>query len=153
MKAESLLSSGRNMDLATQLMDDALALSTSTPTLVTLVILCIQFGVQKVASPLIKLKQKVNTHGRAYAKMAAGVEYHLSGDLGQATNEINEALETADLWILRYSLALIYVDAGLSLEARDQLEICANRQGEALSAALDEQPTFRYLTRSSGIPR
>jgi tetratricopeptide (TPR) repeat protein len=147
MKAECLLSAESRYDRAVQLMDEALTLSTSTPTLMTAVILCILFDLQKTAPLLKNLRQKVNAQGRAYARMTAGVEDYLSGNLGQASNEITLSLDIADLWLIRFSLALVYLDAGLSMEATDELEICASRKGEALSAALDEQPTYRYLAR------
>lgn len=60
------------------------------------------------------------------------------------------AIETADLWLARYVLGHVYLDAGFPVEAYNEFQICGNRAGETLAIFLDERPTFR-ITRDLAV--
>ena len=79
--------------------------------------------------------------------MIEGIEAFVSDDLGNATNLFYESSNIIDLWLVRFCLAHIYRASGLMLEAEDEIQAGTKRSGEAVFAALDEQPTYRYLAK------
>ena len=55
------------------------------------------------------------------------------------------AIATADLWLARFVLGNVYLDAGFPAQAFNEYQICKNRIGEGLAIFLDDRPTFRII--------
>jgi len=55
------------------------------------------------------------------------------------------AIATADLWLARFVLGNVYLDAGFPVQAYNEFQICNDRIGEALAMFLDDRPTFRMI--------
>jgi len=144
MKAEIKLSNGEITGVE-ELMSEALDYSPSIATLATYatVTAIYQFGdLDQVANTL---KKNISAQGRAYAKFVDGLRAWLADDYGVATELFGEACAILDLWLLHFCQLKCYESSGLIIEAQDEKSICLARSGEAISACLDEQPTFRYL--------
>ena len=62
-----------------------------------------------------------------------------------AVEALRAALKLADLWLIRFTLAQAYLDAGQPAEALADFELCQKRRGEAMSLFFEDVPTFRYL--------
>jgi serine/threonine protein kinase/tetratricopeptide (TPR) repeat protein len=62
-----------------------------------------------------------------------------------AVEALRAALKLADLWLIRFTLARAYLDAGQHAEALADFELCLKRRGEAMSLFFEDVPTFRYL--------
>ena len=62
-----------------------------------------------------------------------------------AVESFRAAFELTHLWLARFSLGVVYVEAGgHDAEAFVELDACVKRSGEATSISLDDVPTFRY---------
>jgi tetratricopeptide (TPR) repeat protein len=146
MKAEVSLFDQNNIVDATRHIHNALADSASVATLAFAALLSAIFDIQPSRELEDLLKKRTSNHGKAYRSMVSGLNELYAGEFGTAIHFHQEALKIADLWLIRFCLAHTYKRAGLLLEAADEISICNTRPGEALSAALDEQPTYRYFT-------
>jgi hypothetical protein len=62
----------------------------------------------------------------------------------QAMDSLNAARKFADLWLIRYLLALTYFQLGDYVAALQEFETCQTRRGEATALFLDDFPTIRY---------
>lgn len=62
-----------------------------------------------------------------------------------AVEALRAAQKLADLWLIRFTLARAYLDAGQHAEALADFELCLKRRGEAMSLFFEDVPTFRYL--------
>jgi tetratricopeptide (TPR) repeat protein len=63
-----------------------------------------------------------------------------------AVEALRAAQKLADLWLIRFTLARAYLDAGQHAEALADFELCLKRRGEAMSLFFEDVPTFRYLS-------
>jgi len=133
------------------LLSEALADSQSIFTLATAGVLHAMF--EFPFFPLVEeaIRKQANLHGRAYARMISGLRAFSTGDYGVATQQLDEALGILDLWLIRFARAYTFKRAGMLLEALDEVAICLSRSGEGVSAALDEQPSYRYLARLQSL--
>ena len=64
---------------------------------------------------------------------------------GTAVELSKMAINTADLWIARFVLGKVYLNAGYPVEAYNEFQVCKNRIGEGLAVFLDDRPTFRMI--------
>ena len=62
-----------------------------------------------------------------------------------AVEALRASQKLADLWLIRFTLARAYLDAGQHAEALADFELCLKRRGEAMSLFFEDVPTFRYL--------
>jgi serine/threonine protein kinase len=62
-----------------------------------------------------------------------------------AVEALRAAQKLADLWMIRFTLARAYLDAGQAAEALADFELCSKRRGEAMSLFFEDLPTFHYL--------
>jgi len=151
MRAEAALGLGQPESDAIQFVNDAIRLSKTSATLANAALLCIRFNLAPPPEIESNLKRKVNAHGRAYSKLIAGYNAYRSDDLGTAMKCLDESVAILDLWVARLARAYLFIRAELRLEAADEIAQCLARPGEAISATLDEQPTYRYLTLTRGL--
>jgi tetratricopeptide (TPR) repeat protein len=151
MRAELRLHEGK-VDEGVEMIESAVDKSQSIATLGSAAVLFAMFGICPLNSVETLIKLRINSHALAYSKQIQGLrEVHL-GNLGQGIQLLNEAVGILDLWLIRFNRALVQKSAGLVLEAKDDFVNCQERSGESLSAALDEQPTFRYFSAAREFP-
>jgi eukaryotic-like serine/threonine-protein kinase len=82
---------------------------------------------------------------QAYAKLIEGEAALKKGNARDAIGLFQQAQKDADTWIGHFDSGLAYLTAGAFPEADSEFEICLKRRGEAASAFLDEQPTYRIF--------
>ncbi len=90
------------------------------------------------------LAEKLSPQSRAYSRMIEGIIALNSGDALRATEILTEAVEKADLWLLRFHRGKAYFEAGYFVEALDEFMLASERHGEATALFLDDLPTYRY---------
>jgi tetratricopeptide (TPR) repeat protein len=81
---------------------------------------------------------------RAYAKVLEAEMALAAKQYVQAMDSLNAARKFADLWLIRYLLALTYFQLGDYVAALQEFETCQQRRGEAMALFLDDLPTVRY---------
>jgi tetratricopeptide (TPR) repeat protein len=153
MKAEVGLHAKPDVDLAKPLLAEAIALSDSTQTLATYALLCTQFGINEFEQVNAIVRKKTDAHGRALSKLITAIDAWFSDDLSVTTDLLKESTAIIDLWFVHFCAAHIYQKSELFLEARDEIQICLSRPGEAMCAMLDDLPTFRYLEQARRFGR
>ena len=90
------------------------------------------------------LANRLPAQPRAYAKVIEAEAAAADGNTVQAVETLREALKLADLWLVRYSLGVSYVQAGAYAQALSELEACEKRLGEAAAVFLNDVPSWRY---------
>ena len=95
----------------------------------------------RISDDLLAQEQKQQ---RAYGHMLRGIMESRAGRHPNALEAFSEALDEADLWLVRYHLAQAYLAAGAAVEALDEFEKSRARIGEATAVFLDDMPTWRY---------
>jgi len=88
---------------------------------------------------------KLSPQSRAYSGLIEGLVELESGNATGAVETLTAAIETADLWLVRFYLGRAYLDAGYFVEALDEFTAAGDRQGEATALFLDDLPTYRYM--------
>ena len=91
------------------------------------------------------LSQKLPPQPRAYAALIMARIALDSGNYVQAIEQLTEAVEMADLWLLRFHLGRAYFEAGYYVEALDEFTAARDRHGEATAVFLDDLPTYRFM--------
>jgi tetratricopeptide (TPR) repeat protein len=92
------------------------------------------------------LSKRLQPQSRAYAALLESEVALETGDIAGAIAQLNRAQTLADLWLVRYSLGLAYLQAGDHAGALREFDLCAKRRGEASAVFLDDFPSFRYLS-------
>jgi len=67
------------------------------------------------------------------------------GEHAQAVDLLRNALELADLWLIRFELGKTFLAAGMSAEALEEFRHCDERRGEASAIFMDDTPSYRYM--------
>jgi tetratricopeptide (TPR) repeat protein/TolB-like protein len=91
------------------------------------------------------LQSKLQPQSRAYGLMIEGLVKLADDENVGAIDALREALDFADLWLVRFHLGQAYLGAGYTAEAMDEFETCNRRRGEATALFLDDLPTWRYM--------
>jgi len=91
-----------------------------------------------------ELERRLQTRDQAYADFLRAQVAQSSGQAAEAVTMLRKALEHGDLWLLRFTLGVAYVQAGAFAEALPELEACEKRRGEATALFLNDLPTYRY---------
>ena len=142
--AESHAGAGE-MPQAMKDLDAALALSRDDATVVPTARLLLRGGLDDRAQALIReLSSHLQPQSRAYAHILDAERAMARGSPGDAMDELAAARKLADLWLGRLMSGIAYETFGHHVEARDELDICAHRLGEASALFLDDIPSFRY---------
>ena len=89
-------------------------------------------------------RKQLSPTARAYADLIDGINAYHQGEYIFAIDSLRSAIENADLWIVRYYLALTYLEAGYPAEATAEFDACIERRGEAGNLFFDDVPTWRY---------
>ena len=90
------------------------------------------------------LGDRLSSQSRAYAGLIRGLIAAGNGDPMGAIELLSDAIDTADLWLIRFHLGRLYLESGYFVEAVDELSAVEARLGEAAALFLDDLPTFRY---------
>ncbi len=89
------------------------------------------------------LAEQTDVQAAAYGQMLQGMILEIEGAPTDAVLELREAIDTADLWLIRYQLGKTYLEADYHMQALDELMEAKERAGEAASVFLDDVPTYR----------
>jgi Flp pilus assembly protein TadD/tRNA A-37 threonylcarbamoyl transferase component Bud32 len=128
-----------------KLADEALTLAKSDAVVIPAARLLVSAGRIDAARALAAdLEKQLPKRSRALAgviraEIALAAKKHV-----EAIDALTAARGLADLWLVRYMLGRVYVEAGKYAEAIAELEACQKRIGEASDVFLDDWPTFRY---------
>ncbi|HYU80109.1 MAG TPA: hypothetical protein VEK56_14065, partial [Vicinamibacterales bacterium] len=90
------------------------------------------------------LQSQFEPHRRAYGKLIEGEIAAHERKPVEAIEAFLAALKLTDLWLVRFNLGVLYVEAGRYAEALSELDACQKRLGEAAAIFLDDVPTMRY---------
>jgi tetratricopeptide (TPR) repeat protein len=97
---------------------------------------------QAIAQELSKQFQR---RGRAYGEIAQGELARAAGSYVEAAEALTRSEGLADLWLGRFSLARVYIEAGQFPLAQAALQVAEQRRLEASAVFLDDIPSYRYL--------
>jgi len=92
-----------------------------------------------------ELENQLQKHNRAYAKIVLAEIALEEKKVAAATDLLAQARALSDVWLRRFDLGVMYVQAGHFSEAVSELEACEKRRGEATALFFDDVPTLRYL--------
>ncbi len=146
MQLECQLSQGNlEAERLQRQIDQVFDLSDSVAVVITVALLGLRFGNEGAQWAVARMRKKMNPQARAYVRTIEAILEAADGNLGESIAKLDEANQISNLWLVRFCSYLIHVQVDLVLEAGDDLRECLDRPGEAVSAALDELPTFRYL--------
>ena len=89
-------------------------------------------------------REQLRPTARAYADLIDGINAVHQEEHVLAIESFRAALDSADLWIVRYYLGQAYLGAGYPAEASAEFESLISRRGEAGGMFFDDVPTWRY---------
>ena len=95
---------------------------------------------ETIAADMLKSLSKPK---RAYAYAIRAEIAAASGDMEQGLVLANTAVDTVDLWLVRYLRAKILFRAGRFAEAAADLQLCEQRIGEGIAVFLNDRPSLR----------
>jgi tetratricopeptide (TPR) repeat protein len=135
-----------NFDAAAEAADRVLGVSRNEPWIVAAALHYIDAGRLDDAGMIAgELTGELQPQSRAYGLMLRGLIETENGDHVAAIESMTQAIELADLWMLRRSLGKAYLAAGYFAEALDEFQKSKDRRGEVASVFLDDLPTFRHI--------
>ena len=135
-----------NLEAALEVAARALEIESGEPWVVQAALLQIAAGdIEKPTEIAASLTNQLQPRTRAYGTLIDGLIAHSDGRAVEAIEKLSAALELADLWLVRFYLGKIYLDAGYFAEAIDEFIICMERRGEAAALFLDDISTYRYV--------
>lgn len=98
-----------------------------------------------------EFRRQFRPTARAYADLIDGINAYYQDEFVTSIDSLQSALGHADLWLVRYYLALAYLEAGYSAEATAEFDACIERRGEAGNLFFDDVPTWRYTARLNNL--
>ena len=154
MRADALLQTGAQ-EKARGDIDTALQYAGGDPAiLVPAAMVLAQLGetdrAETIAADMLKSFSKSQ---RAYANVIHAQVAFVRGETDLAIEYANAAIESADLWLIRFIRGKIYLQAGLAAEAAVDLQACQQRIGEGIAVFLNDRPSLRmmrYLEEATG---
>lgn len=91
-----------------------------------------------------KYREQLGPTARAYANLIDGMNAIHQQEHLLAIESLRKALDSADLWIVRYYLGQAYLGAGYPAEAGAEFNSLIERRSEAAGMFFDDVPTWRY---------
>jgi tetratricopeptide (TPR) repeat protein len=91
------------------------------------------------------LGKRLQPSAQSYGKLLEADIALAQGRTAQAMAALDEAQKLSDSWLVRLTRGIANVDARQYPEAKDDLQRCLDRQGEATAVFLDDVPSIRYL--------
>jgi len=91
------------------------------------------------------MSESLSQPQRAYARAIRAQIASVNGKPRIAIEYANTAVETVDLWLIRFIRAKIFLKAGLTTEAAADLQVCRQRVGEGIAVFLNDRPSFRLM--------
>ncbi len=154
MRAEALMQSGEREE-ARNAVDSALQHASGDPAiLVPVALVLAELGETDRATDIAAdMAKSFSKSQRAYASAISAQVALANGDTAAAIDYANTALEFADLWLIRFIRAKIYLQAGMADAAAADLQVCRQRIGEGIAVFLNDRPSLRmmrYLEAVSG---
>ncbi len=145
MLAESHMGLG-NREAALGAIKDALEMGTRNASVVGAAMLLAEMGEYDMAEAIAsQLSDELSDLRRAYASTIRATIASKQSQPAKAVELSKLAINTADLWLARFVLGKVYLDAGYLVEAYNEFQICEDRSGEAVAVFLDERPTIRMV--------
>jgi tetratricopeptide (TPR) repeat protein len=92
-----------------------------------------------------ELAKQFQPRSRAYGAIVHAEIARAAGRFVDSVDALAAAQKHADLWLGRYMLGVVNVEAGRYAEGLSELNQCVKRQGEATALFFDDVPTYRYL--------
>ena len=147
MALANVLLAMEEVEAATETVERGLETVRAPATMVPGALVHIAAGDQGAALEIAAaLAEQLSPQSRAYAEMITALVFLESGDHLAAINQLTAAIETADLWLLRFYRGRAYLEGGYNVEALDDFMAAQNRHGEATAVFLDDLPTYRYMS-------
>jgi thioredoxin-like negative regulator of GroEL len=145
MLAESHIESG-NPEAALAAIKDALEMGTRNASVVGAAMLLAEMGEYDMAEAIAsQLSDELSDLRRAYASTIRATIASKQSQPAKAVELSKLAINTADLWLARFVLGKVYLEAGYLVEAYNEFQICEDRSGEAVAVFLDERPSIRMM--------
>jgi tetratricopeptide (TPR) repeat protein len=145
MRAELHATSNR-MPQAISDLQEALALSKEHSTLLQAALIYVRANRRGEAQTIAQeLSKQFQRRGRAYGEIAQGELARVAASYVAAVEALNRSEALSDLWLGRFSLARVYIEAGQFPLAQAELNIADRRRLEASAVFLDDVPSYRYL--------
>lgn len=145
MLAESHMESG-NPEAAIGAIKEGLAIGTGDAPIVGAAMLLAELGEYDMAEAIAaQLSDELSDMRRAYANTIRATIASKQNRTARAVELSKMATNTADLWLARFVLGKVYLDAGYLVEAYNEFQICEDRSGEAVAVFLDDRPSFRMM--------
>jgi len=142
-----MLAETADSDLVGTLIERSIGVSMSTANLLALAAHCAESGTEPPDKAVREGRRKTSAQGRACARMLEAMVAFSQGDIGATVTSLDRALDELDMWLVHYSMVLVCHRMDMPLEVGDHTRICLERFGEGLCATMDEQPSYRYLSR------
>ena len=103
-------------------------------------------GRKKEASEIAAdLRQRPQATARAFEKLIEGEIALAEKRTADAQLALRQALQLADLWLVRLASGIASVHGEDYVAAMQDLNVCVTRRGEATAVFLDDVPSIRYL--------
>jgi tetratricopeptide (TPR) repeat protein len=136
----------QKVDAAVQAVNQALGVSDGEPWIVGASLIYLDAGqVDRAQAIADRLVNELQPQSRAYGMMIHGLILSRQEQHVAAIETLTQAVDLADLWLVRFALGKAYLQAGYNAEAFDEFMQCKSRYGEATSLYLDDLPTYRYM--------
>jgi len=146
MRAEALVQMGQSDDARTAVLELLESPHSDPAVLVPAAMVLIGTGdtdrAEEIAAEMLESFSKPR---RAYAFAIRAEIASAKGDSDQAIDLANTALETVDLWLVRFLRGKILLLAGRSADAAADFEACQQRIGEGVAVFLNDRPSLRSL--------
>jgi tetratricopeptide (TPR) repeat protein len=145
MLAESYQRTG-DLEAAIGAIKDGLEIGTGDASVVRAAILLAELGEYEMADAIAsQLSNELSDIRRAYAHTVRATIASNQGQPANAVELAKRAIDGADLWLARFVLGKVYLDAGYLFEAFNEFQICKDRSGEGIAVFLDDRPSFRMI--------
>lgn len=145
MLAESHIESG-DPEAALSAIRNALEIGTRDASVVRAAMLLAELGEYDMADAIAsQLSDELSDMRRAYASTIRATIASKQSQPARAVELSKLAINTADVWLARFVMGKVYLDAGYLVEAYNEFQICADRSGEAVAVFLDDRPSFRMI--------